>query len=519
MKNINTTALELAQQLHTANALSANTERLFSSTYEYPANSSIRKEKVKQLKNQLVRQQSVLLQVSDKTKATTLASYKVSQVIAKKKKPFEDGEYIKECFVEAANCLSEGFKNKYEIMSAINSLQLSARTVTRRVENMSEDVSQMKTDLQRFIFFSLQFDESIDISDTSQLAIFVRMIFDDFTAKEELVKIIPLKGRTRGEDIFSSVQDYFISENIALQKLVGITTGGAPAFTGVHNGFIALCRKDDTFPNFLTSCISKHFVRRQFRTLIAEMNLEYGELLLHTEIRWLSKGKILRRFYELLPALIAFLKERKEDYSTLEEPAWLRDFGFLTDVTGKLNELNLQLQEVIEKEVVNVQPYTGEGHIEMLTRPRHEFDTRFSDFNKIEAIAQFVSYPYMPLDAESLSQTIEQHFSEIRPETELEIVTLQNDLCLKSVAGKENFWCLVSKQKYPILVNVALKINALFCSTYLCESTFSNMKFIKNKYRSRLTDEHLDSCIRLRITNHQPNVKKLTDMMDCQSSH
>uniref|UniRef100_A0A6P7GIM8 General transcription factor II-I repeat domain-containing protein 2-like n=1 Tax=Diabrotica virgifera virgifera TaxID=50390 RepID=A0A6P7GIM8_DIAVI len=177
------------------------------------------------------------------------------------------------------------------------------------------------------------------------------------------------------------------------------------------------------------------------------------------------------------------------------------------------------LKEVIEKEVVNVQPYTGEGHIEMLTRPRHEFDTRFSDFNKIEAIAQFVSYTYMALDAESLSQTIEQHFSESRPETELEIVTLQNDLCLKSVAGKENFWCLVSKQKYPILVNVALKISALFCSTYLCESTFSNMKFIKNKYRSRLTDEHLDSCIRLGITNYQPDVKKLTDMMDCQSSH
>uniref|UniRef100_A0A6P7GA77 General transcription factor II-I repeat domain-containing protein 2A-like n=1 Tax=Diabrotica virgifera virgifera TaxID=50390 RepID=A0A6P7GA77_DIAVI len=355
-----------------------NVERHFNSTHpkintEYPANNSIRKEKVKQLKNQLVRQQSVLLQVSDKTKATTLVSYKVSQVIAKKKKPFEDGEFIKECFVEAANCLFEGFKNKYEIMSAINSLQLSSRTVTRRVENMSDVVSQMKTDLQRCIFFSLQFDESTDISDTSQLAIFVRMIFDDFTSKEELVKIIPLKGPTRGEDIFSSVKDYFISEYIPLQKLVGITTDGAPAFTGVHNGFIALCRKDDTFPNFLTyQCIvhqqalcgtflnadnvmkvvvklvnqvrAHALQRRKFRTLIAEMNLEYGELLLPTEIRWLSKEKILRRFYELLPALIAFLKERKEDYSTLEEPEWLRDFGFLTDVTGKLNELNLQLQ-------------------------------------------------------------------------------------------------------------------------------------------------------------------------------
>ncbi|XP_050497370.1 metabotropic glutamate receptor-like [Diabrotica virgifera virgifera] len=36
MKNINTTALELAQQLHIANASSANRERLFSSTFGLP---------------------------------------------------------------------------------------------------------------------------------------------------------------------------------------------------------------------------------------------------------------------------------------------------------------------------------------------------------------------------------------------------------------------------------------------------------------------------------------------------
>lgn len=572
-----------------------NVERHFNTTHskvntEFPANSTMRKEKVKQLKNQLTSQQSVFTKNSDKTTAVTLASYKISQVIAKNKKPFEDGEYIKESFVEAANCLFDGFKNKSEIMSAINSLQLSARTVTRRVETMSEDViSQLKTDLKRCTFLSLQFDESTDISDTSQLALFVRMVFDDFTVKEELLKIIPLKGRTRGEDVFSSVKDYLISENIPIQKLVGITTDGAPAFTGVQKGFIALCRKDDMFPSFLSyHCIihqqalcgqflnannvmkavvklinhvrAHALQRRQFRTLIEEMNLEYGELLLHTEVRWLSKGKILRRFYELLPAIIAFLKERNEDYSILEEPTWLRDFGFLTDITEKLNELNLQLQgkdknilqmiseiksfiaklelweknlrqgnlkhfpslkEQVEKEI-NVQPYTGdEGHIDMLTKLKYDFESRFCDFRKIESLAQFISNPYMALEAENLSHTIEQDFNADGPTAELEIVTLQNDLCLKSVIGQENerFWSLVPKDKYPVLVNMALKMKALFSSTYLCESTFSNMKFIKNKYRNRLTDDHLDSCIRLGITNYEPDVKKLTNNMDCQTSH
>lgn len=179
------------------------------------------------------------------------------------------------------------------------------------------------------------------------------------------------------------------------------------------------------------------------------------------------------------------------------------------------------MKEQVEKEI-NVQPYTGdEGHIDMLTKLKYDFESRFCDFRKIESLAQFISNPYMALEAENLSHTIEQDFNADGPTAELEIVTLQNDLCLKSVIGQENerFWSLVPKDKYPVLVNMALKMKALFSSTYLCESTFSNMKFIKNKYRNRLTDDHLDSCIRLGITNYEPDVKKLTNNMDCQTSH
>ena len=38
-------------------------------------------------------------------------------------------------------------------------------------------------------------------------------------------------------------------------------------------------------------------------------------------------------------------------------------------------------------------------------------------------------------------------------------------------------------------------------STYLCESAFSTMKFIKSKYRSSLTDTSLKHALRLATTN------------------
>ncbi|KAK9720365.1 Spin-doc zinc-finger [Popillia japonica] len=106
----------------------------------FPLSSGTRKEKLKQLKNQLVGQQSIFLKTADKNKAATEASYRVSQIIARKKKPYEDGEMIKQAFLEAADSLFANFKNKEEIVSAIKSMQLSVNTVMRRVEIMSNDI-------------------------------------------------------------------------------------------------------------------------------------------------------------------------------------------------------------------------------------------------------------------------------------------------------------------------------------------------------------------------------------------
>jgi hypothetical protein len=42
-------------------------------------------------------------------------------------------------------------------------------------------------------------DESTDIRDTAQLLAFIRMVFEDFRIKEELIGMISLKGRAKGK--------------------------------------------------------------------------------------------------------------------------------------------------------------------------------------------------------------------------------------------------------------------------------------------------------------------------------
>ena len=246
---------------------------------------------MKELKSQLTGQQSLFTQHSSKAKAATEASFRVSHVIVKNMKSFQEGEMVKEAFVEAAESLFGDFKNKAEIMSSIKALQLSRHTVTRRCESMAEDVTQqMWKDIGDCECFSLQLDESTDLSDTAQVCIYVRMVFSDMSAKEELLTVIPLKEHARGEDIFQSFKNVIDTTQLPLYKLVSITTDGAPAMVGRVNGFIAKCRQDDAFPDF----VNYHCIIHQ-QALCAKM-LNMKEIMdVATKIACSIRARALQR--------------------------------------------------------------------------------------------------------------------------------------------------------------------------------------------------------------------------------
>ena len=62
---------------------------------------------------------------------------------------------------------------------------------------------------------------------------------------------MPLEGHTRVEDIFQAFMNYANKTKLPLVKLISITTDGAPVMVGSSNGFIALCKQNNSFPNFI----------------------------------------------------------------------------------------------------------------------------------------------------------------------------------------------------------------------------------------------------------------------------
>ena len=79
-----------------------------------------------------------------------------------------------------------------------------------------------------------------------------------------------------------------------------------------------------------------------FHQLCIENDEDFQCQLLHTEVRWLSKGNCLKRFYTLFNSVLDFFQESNSElYDKLSKT----DIAYFTEMFSKFNEVNLQLQD------------------------------------------------------------------------------------------------------------------------------------------------------------------------------
>ena len=72
---------------------------------------------------------------------------------------------------------------------------------------------------------------------------------------------------------------------------------------------------------------------------------------------------------------------------------------------------------------------------------------------------------------------------------------------------------------FPELSRMFKRTMCLFGSTYLCETLFSTLNFNKSKYRSRLTNEHLQAVLRVSTaSSRKANVARLCENKPSQIS-
>ncbi|XP_067943372.1 general transcription factor II-I repeat domain-containing protein 2-like [Watersipora subatra] len=530
-------------------------------------------QKVEEMKRSLACRQTLFTKAKSKSEAAVKASFIVAAEIAKSARPFSEGEFVKKCMVIVCDIVCPDKKQEFLNVS------LSRNTVAERVCELSTNLhKQLIKKGKDFIAYSLAVDESSDTSDTAQLSIFIRGVDSSLCVTEELLGLKSIHGTTTGKDIFEEVSKCMTEMSLPWDKLVGLTTDGAPAMCGQKSGLVgriqekmreenagkltvyhciihqeALCGKALQMEHIMSSIKGVvNFIRakglnhRQFKSFLEELDSEYRDVPYHTEVRWLSRGKVLNRCFELREEICQFMENKGKDTTELRDEKFLCELAFLSDIVSHLNVLNLQLQgrgHVITDMYPAVRAFKTKLHLwktqmvqgnfghfpccqtmaaeispavlpsaqfaEKINALSAEFSRRFADFEAQKGRFELLSNPFA-IDVESAPTSLQ-----------MELIELQCNDMLKSKygsVGAAQFPCFLPDTMPQLRTQVAQMVS-MFGSTYLCEQLFSMMKVNKTPHRSRLTDEHLHSVLRLSSAQSlTPDFDELASKKRCQVS-
>lgn len=537
-------------------------------------NAEQKMQKVEELKKNMKIQQMFFTRAKSQSEAAVKASFIVAEEIAKSGRPFSEGEFLKSCMMKVCDILCPDKKQMFANVS------LSRNTVADRVCEIATDLrTQLSEKSRDFVAYSLAVDESTDMTDTAQLAIFLRGVDSNLHITEEILDIKSMHGTATGKDIFENVCQSITDMKLPWDKLVGLTTDGAPAMCGEKSGLVGRMRvkmqeencvgeltvyhciihqeslcgkvlKMEHVMNTVTQTINfiraKGLNHRQFQSFLREIDSDFADIPYHTEVRWLSRGKVLNRVFELIKEICRFMDSKGKDSTVLRDEKWKCELAFLADITAHLNVLNLQLQgrdrmitdmyDAVKAFQVKLLLWETQMHqcnlphfprcqvmmnqvgaatfpnahfADKLRSLRTEFARRFGDFEAQKNNFELLRNPFA-VDVETAPVQMQ-----------MELIELQCNGTLKAkydTAGPAQFFRSIP-EVMPQLCLHAARTLCMFGSTYLCEKLFSVMKLNKTVHRSRLTDEHLQSILRISATQDlTPNLNEIVAKKRCRAS-
>ncbi|XP_047591129.1 SCAN domain-containing protein 3 isoform X1 [Lutra lutra] len=526
--------------------------------------------------SELKSQPKPVLNVSHINISALRASYKVALPVAKSKTPYTIAEtLVKDCIREVClEMLGESAAKK------VAQVPLSNDTIARRIQELASDMEdQLVEQIKAAKYFSLQLDECRDVANMVILLVYVRFEHDD-DIKEEFFFSASLPTNTTSAELYEAVKNYVVNKcGLEFRFCVGVCSDGAASMTGtrsevvtqikelapeckithcfIHRESLAMRKVSAELNSVLTDTVkivnyvkSNAFNSRLFSLLCDNMEADHTQLLLHAEMRWLSRGKVLSRMFEIRNELLVFLQSRKPVWSQLfRDVNWTAGLAYLSDIFSIFNDLNVSMQGK------NATCFSMADKIEGQKQKLEAWKNRVSAdcydmFHNLTTVIQEVGND---LDVVHLRKVISEHLTNLLdclelyfpskedprvgnswiqnpflpPKDNLDLtVTLQDNLLklaadeglktnFENTASLASFWIKV-KNEYPELAEVALKSLLLFPSTSLCETGFSTLSVIKTKHRNSL---NIHYPLRVALSSIQPRLDKLTSKKQAHLSH
>lgn len=495
-----------------------------------------------------------------------IASYEVAELIAMKLKPHNLAEEI---ILPACRKIVKTMIGESADID-ICKIPLSNDTIHRRIQDMSQNIEQNTTKILACSNFALQIDESTDITGKAHLIAFVRFVHENDIINQFLC-CRELPDFTTGKHIFDVISSYLEKIHVSWNLCIGICTDGAPAMTGHIKGFVAHVKEQNEdilvthcflhrealvtkylppeLRLVLEECIkmvnyikSRPLKSRIFSNLCQSMEAKYESLLLHTEVRWLSRGKVLSRILVLKDEMKMFFEQNKNyDFvHLLEDELWCAKLAYLSDIFVIFNNINTSMQGPKENILNSTDKLVGfqkqvtlwknkaqEGNLEKFESvPKDSYKTVHKFVvDHLTILSEKITYYFPNLEIKKYDWVrnpfvaSDTSIFELSLNEEEELISLSNnrDLILKHATEALNSFWINIRSDYPVLANKALKILLQFSTSYLCEFGFSVLTNIKTKKRSRLLNVEDD--MRVALSFIRPNLNEIIKKHQAQISH
>lgn len=518
----------------------------------------------------LKHQSTALLSRASVPSKALLASYKVAHRVAKCKKPHTIAE---ELILPAAVDMVSVMIGE-SAAKEIKNIPLSNNTISRRIHDMAEDINEQIVE-KLSSSFAIQLDEATDSNDDAQLICYVRYI-QGTNVCEDLLFCRKIYESGKAIDLFKILDSYMVENNIKWENCVGVCTDGARAMSGQYGGLQALIKTKA--PNVKwTHCVihrealaaknispelnavmdivikvvnyikTRPVKARFFHKLCEELGAQHTSLIYYCNSRWLSKGNVLARVHELRNEFYTYLQtEAHNDAYNFINTDFLIKLAYLCDIFQKLNELNKSLQGNNTHILQLADKITGfRKKLLLWKRKLKEGQVNTDCFPALQGILHEKSIetldPSIKLIFTQHLSSLNEHFAEYFPENqeqydwvrnpfqstppstlstaeEEQLIELSCDSSLKLQYDKDKlleFWSSVSPE-YRAISTAALKVLLPFATSYLCETGFSAVAVIKNKYRSKI---NVEKEMRVAISNLEPRFEKLCSEKQAHPSH
>ncbi|XP_041421563.1 zinc finger BED domain-containing protein 5-like [Xenopus laevis] len=464
------------------------------------------------------------------------ASYHVAELVAKSKKAHTVAEQL---ILPACKAIVNEMLGP-EAAKEIAKIPLSDNTISRRIDEMSADIESLVLDKIRISNkFALQLDESTDISGHAQLLANVRFVDGDAIRENFLFcKVLPEK--TTGEEIFRVTSEYLEKGGLKWENCTSVCTDGAAAMVGRTKGFVSRVKEKN--PDVIITHCFLHREALVAKTLPADLVPVLDNVV--RMVRWLSRGKVLARVYELREELKVFLTNEGSDYAKLlASDEWCARLAYLADIFHHLNELNTRMQGRNENLLTSTDKINGfrskvqlwQQHVESGNLEMFPLTDKWKDVNTtvlceliakhLKTLQEKMSFYFSSASTECLDWVRDPFSSasavgkDMTLQEQEELTELRQDRGLKlnfADLPLDSFW-LAAVKEFPMLANKAILTLLPFSTTYLCEVSFSSLTAVKSKNRERLRAVEED--LRVCLSSIPARISALCSSKQAQGSH